>query len=44
MYEVLKKCGEPTERAGLRWIYERYGRVHTLSFDSGGILVNIRSS
>jgi hypothetical protein len=24
-YEVLKKCGEPTERAGDTWIYEQTG-------------------
>ncbi len=43
MYEVLKKCGEPAERAGLVWIYDRGGRIRTLSFDSRGLLVNIRS-
>ena len=44
MYEVLKKCGEPKERAGLTWIYEQRGRVRVLTFDSRGLLVNIRSS
>ncbi len=43
MYEVLKKCGEPAERAGLVWIYDRGGRIRTLSFDNRGLLVNIRS-
>ena len=43
MYEVLKKCGEPNERAGLTWIYEQRGRVRVLTFDSRGLLVNIRS-
>ncbi len=43
MYEVLKKCGEPAERAGLVWIYDRGGRIRRLSFDSRGLLVNIRS-
>ncbi len=43
MYEVLKKCGEPAERAGLVWIYDRGGRIYRLSFDSRSLLVNIRS-
>ena len=43
MYEVLKKCGEPKERAGLVWIYEQNGLVRRLSFDSRGLLINIRS-
>jgi hypothetical protein len=44
MYEVLKKCGEPNERSGLTWIYEQRGLIRTLTFDSRGLLVNIRSS
>ncbi|MGI9327734.1 MAG: DUF2845 domain-containing protein [Pseudomonadales bacterium] len=43
MYEVLKKCGEPAERAGFVWIYEKNGRIRKLSFDSRGLLVNIRA-
>ena len=38
-YEVLKRCGEPTERFGNSWVYERKGgkRVVIVFKDSGVI-------
>jgi hypothetical protein len=43
MYEVLKKCGEPTYRNGNSWVYEetrsRYRKV--LRFNHDGLLVSI---
>ena len=42
-YEVLKKCGEPRERHGNTWIYERQGRSRrVLTFDDSGMLISIR--
>ncbi len=44
-YEVLKKCGEPTERYGNTWIYDKPGmKGYTLTFNSNGILNTIRRS
>ncbi len=41
-YEVLKKCGEPAERAGNTWIYELSGGARrVVVFDSDGKLVRI---
>ena len=40
-YEVLKKCGEPTERFGNTWIYERGNRTFTATFDHSGRLIRI---
>ncbi len=41
-YEVLKKCGEPTERFGNTWIYDRPGRSKKiLRFNDAGQLRNI---
>ena len=41
-YEVLKKCGEPTERNGNTWIYERpRNRQHIVRFDPSGRLMRI---
>jgi len=41
-YEVLKKCGEPTVRAGNTWIYEMSGgRKYVVVFDVGGYLMRI---
>ena len=38
-YEVLKRCGSPTERFGNSWVYERKGgkRVVIVFKDSGVI-------
>lgn len=42
-YEVLKKCGEPTERFGNTWIYDKPGMSrYALTFNSNGILNTIR--
>jgi len=42
MYEVLKKCGEPTERYGNTWIYDRSGgSKRTLRFNNNGQLSRI---
>ena len=43
-YEVLKKCGEPTERYGNTWLYTRPGKAtRVLTFDDRGLLVSIKS-
>ena len=41
-YEVLKKCGEPLEKRGHTWIYERSGRKKILQFNGNGVLNTIR--
>lgn len=41
-YEVLKKCGEPTIRAGNTWIYEKsQGAKRVMVFDASGKLSRI---
>ena len=40
-YEVLKKCGQPKERIGDTWIYEKSGFTHELRFDRDGRLIDI---
>lgn len=41
-YEVAKLCGEPADRKGNRWIYDRPGEnINILVFDSVGQLVAI---
>lgn len=41
-YEVLKKCGEPTIRAGNTWIYEKSNGVkRVMVFDASGRLSRI---
>ena len=41
-YEVLKKCGEPTQRNGDTWIYERPGnKQDVVFFDASGRLMRI---
>ena len=41
-YEVLKKCGEPTIRAGDIWIYEKaHGAKTIMVFDASGKLSTI---
>jgi hypothetical protein len=38
MYEVLKRCGEPTARQGNTWVYEKGSRRSVIVFkDSGEI-------
>lgn len=41
-YEVLKKCGEPVDRFGNSWIYEKSGGQYTLVFNDNGILLTIK--
>ncbi len=36
MYEVLKRCGEPTARQGNTWVYESKRTVIVFN-DSGGV-------
>jgi len=41
-YEVLKKCGEPTTRAGNTWIYDKSNvSKNVLVFDASGRLMRI---
>lgn len=41
-YEVLKRCGEPTERNGNTWVYEKPGEIRrTLYFNAEGQLDSI---
>jgi hypothetical protein len=43
MYEVLKRCGEPTARFGDTWVYKRSSSVqHRLTFGSDGMLKRIQ--
>jgi hypothetical protein len=43
-YEVLQKCGEPTERFGNTWVYDRQGQAkRVLIFDDRGLLIDIQS-
>jgi hypothetical protein len=41
-YEVLKRCGEPTERYGNTWIYKKGSVNRELRFDEQGRLLDIR--
>jgi hypothetical protein len=41
MYEVLKRCGEPTYRQGNTWVYEKSGLEHKIHFDSDGNILDI---
>ena len=42
-YEVLKKCGEPTERLGDTWIYDKWGKsIRVLRFGPDGRLMSIK--
>ncbi len=41
MYEVLKKCGEPTFRQGNSWVYEKSGNRYILVFKDSGVLSSI---
>lgn len=41
-YEVLKRCGEPTERRGNVWIYDEPGKPRrALRFGADGALTDI---
>ena len=41
MYEVLKKCGEPNERFGNTWIYDRAGTQTVITFSDSGKVAKI---
>lgn len=41
MYEVLKKCGEPTDRFGNTWVYEKGGSKRTVHFNTAGAVTRI---
>ena len=41
MYEVLKRCGEPTYRQGNTWIYKKSGLEHRIRFDTDGNILDI---
>ena len=43
MYEVLKRCGEPTRRSGRTWVYEKSTSPvsNILHFDGSGHLYRI---
>ena len=44
MYEVLKKCGEPTYRNGNTWVYESSTKSRkVLRFNREGLLVKLLS-
>ena len=44
-YEVLKRCGQPTERYGNTWIYEKQGQQRrVLRFGADGMLSDISTS
>ena len=36
IYEVLKRCGEPTFRQGNSWVYEKGNQRIVIIFDSKG--------
>ena len=41
-YEVLKRCGEPTDRSGNVWIYERKGKQRIIiQFKDNGLISSI---
>ena len=42
MYEVLKKCGSPSERHAYFWLYKFNRSVYRLNFSSQGILNSIQ--
>ena len=44
-YEVLKRCGEPTERYGNTWIYDEPGKMRrVLRFGQDGLLSDISTA
>ena len=44
MYEVLKRCGEPSFRQGNTWVYAK-GKVHgEITFNNNGSIRIIKSS
>ncbi len=43
MYEVLKKCGEPEDKMGNRWVYKQGNMHRILTFRGDGRLQRIES-
>ena len=43
MYEVLKKCGEPTTRIGNTWIYDSGGKKTVIKFNDSGRISSINN-
>ncbi len=43
MYEILMKCGAPTERLGTTWIYRRHGSTVIVHFNDSGRLASIEN-
>jgi hypothetical protein len=42
-YEVLKKCGEPTEKGWDTWVYDKPGKAaYSIKFSANGNLIVIR--
>ncbi len=41
-FEILRKCGEPSERRAKSWIYRISGRKYELRFNGNRILLSIR--
>lgn len=41
MYEVLKKCGEPTDRFGNTWIYQKGSTKNVVHFNTAGVVTRI---
>jgi hypothetical protein len=40
-FEVLRKCGEPSERRGHSWIYRRDNHKWELRFSANGLLQRV---
>jgi hypothetical protein len=41
-YEIIKKCGQPSDRFGNTWVYDRPGKATTiLRFNDSGQLMSI---
>ena len=40
-YEVLSKCGDPTDRFGDTWIYKRGSATYEVHFNPAGNVVRI---
>jgi len=43
MYEVLMKCGTPTERLGNTWIYKQQGSTQIVHFNDSGRLSRVET-
>ena len=43
IYEVLKRCGEPTFRQGNSWVYEKGNKRIVIIFNSKGSISSIKN-